>query len=186
MSVRWITLAQLVAETGLSTRALQYIRQQEPGVLVARERGGKTEYRQPDCATNLRRREREAGKRAATPPVQAVDFERARARKMTADAQLAEIEVAKAEGRLVPIEEVVRSGDEVADRLRAVLINLPANYGLRLEEAGVPAAQAESVLEAIAEELTRAIRQVADDLIEEADRGDSGDAAADAELASAG
>lgn len=106
--------------------------------------------------------------------VKPLDFEAARARKMAADAQLSEIEVEKAQGALLPAATVDQVVGELGDRLRAVIVNVPGNYGLRLEALGVPAKAAEEALTAIAEEMTRALRGVADELEEEADRGDGG------------
>ena len=57
MSDRWIGLNDLSDEVGMSVRNLQYIRAQEPGVLTTRQRGSLTQYKQPDCAINLRTRE---------------------------------------------------------------------------------------------------------------------------------
>lgn len=174
-ATRWVSLAQLVAETGLATRTLQYIAQREPGVLVTRERGGQVQYKQPDCAVHLRNRERDLAKAAATRREEPADYEKARARKMAAEAMLAEIELATARGQLVPLDVAEATAAELADRLRAVLINLPANYGLALERAGLDQIAAEAVLTGIADELTRALRGVADALDDEADRGDSGE-----------
>lgn len=106
--------------------------------------------------------------------VKPLDFDAARARKMAADAQLSEIEVEKAQRVLVPADTVEQVVGELGDRLRAVIVNVPGNYGLKLEAVGVPAREAEEILTAICEELTTALRSVADSLDEEADHGDSG------------
>lgn len=95
-----MSLAQLAKETGFVTRSLQYIRTSEPGVLFTRERSGKTEYKQPDCAQNLFKREREIAKREA----KSTSFEQARARKTLAEAQIAEHDLADREGRSIPTD----------------------------------------------------------------------------------
>jgi phage terminase Nu1 subunit (DNA packaging protein) len=156
----WVTLSALSEQTGFAVRSLQYIRSQEPGVLITRERSGKTEYKQPDCATNLFRRERELAKREVKP----ASFEDARARKMEAEAREAELRVSKLLGEVIPTDMHETVVGEIADRLRAVIINIPSNYTLHLERLGIAPAQAEAVLEDLAEELTVALRGVADDV----------------------
>lgn len=161
----WVTLKALHEQTGIAVRTLQYIRAQEPGVLITRERaGGKTEYKQPDCATNLRRREREL----ADKEKQKTTFFEARDRAMLAEAQLKEHALRKQLDEVIDnaLHEKVVAG--IGDRLRAILINLPATYGLRLEEAGVPADRAEALLSELSLELIDALRGTADELDEEA------------------
>jgi hypothetical protein len=57
---RWVSQRQLAQEVGYTTRQLRNIEAEEPGVLVARPkkggRGSVQEYRQPQCAINLRER----------------------------------------------------------------------------------------------------------------------------------
>lgn len=174
----WITLTELAEQTSFATRSLQYIRQQEPGVLVTRDRGGRTEYKQPDCAANLLKREREIAKREAKP----ASFEDAKARKMEAEAQLVEMELADRQRRTIQTdvhEEVV---GQVGDRLLAVLVNVPGNYSLRLEALGIDAKVAEAVLESISTDLTRALQGTADDL-EAAAAAISGDSSSDTDAA---
>jgi hypothetical protein len=62
----------------------------------------------------------------------------------------------------VPLEMVPEAVGAVCDAILAVLQNVPANYGLRLEELGVSAANAERVLESIATEITVTMQQTAD------------------------
>src|SRR5690606_18180724 len=88
----------------------------------------------------------------------AEDIADAKLAKTRGEARLIEIEIAEQEGRLVPVEDVEAVGAEIGDRLRAVLINMPSNYILHLERAGVAPEQGQAVLEEIAEELTRALR----------------------------
>lgn len=121
MSDRWIGLNELAEETGMSVRNLQYIRAQEPGVLVTRQRGSLTQYKQPDCAINLRTREGEKARRESAPTV---SLDEARTRKALAEAELAELEVAKARGEYVSVADAGaawgRALDLVVARLRTL------------------------------------------------------------------
>lgn len=97
-------------------------------------------------------------------------------RKASADARLAEIKVLKEEGRLLPNEVHERVVGEVAERLRAVLINAPSNYAMTLEAAGVDPQVAQDVLEGLTQDLTQALRDEAEAMEIDADDGDgSGD-----------
>lgn len=116
---RWVSLAQLHAETGLAIRTLQYIRTQEPGVLIWRQRGKLVEYEQPSCAANLFRRERE---KATKEPA---DLEQARARKVAAEAQIAELELAKLRGQLLTVGDYGAALERSFDLIRARLVALP-------------------------------------------------------------
>lgn len=97
------------------------------------------------------------------------DLDLARQRKTLAEAQEAELRVAKILGSVIDAdvhEEVV---GQVCDRLMPVLQNIPSNYGIRLEQLGVEAAAAESVLESIATDLTSALRSTADEMDRESE-----------------
>lgn len=96
------------------------------------------------------------------------DLDLARQRKTVAEAQEAEHRVAKLLATVIDAdvhEEVV---GHVCDRLMPILQNLSSNYTLRLEELGIEAGRAESLLEAIAVDLTSALRAVAPQLEAEA------------------
>lgn len=123
-------------------------------------------YVERECA-----REREKERARHSQGLSELDL--ARQRKLVAEAQEAELRVARMLGSVIPADVHEETVGLLADRLLAVLQNVPGNYGLRLEEVGVPAARAEAVLEAIALELTTALRGVADDF--EADAAAIGD-----------
>lgn len=159
--MRWVSLGQLSKETGFAVRTLQLIRDREPGVLVTRDVGAKTEYSQPASVANLFKREREIAKREASVMSARAELQR---RRDEAETRLAEMDVAEREAQLVGIDQVDLVVAEVVERLRAGIINMPGNYGLRLEELGIDAAKAEAVLVAIAEDLTRLLRAAADEL----------------------
>lgn len=97
------------------------------------------------------------------------DVADARRRQTIAESRVVEIELAEREARIVAIEHVEEVVAEIAERIQPVLLNLPSNYTLNLEQLGIPPEKAQPVLEAIAQDLTRALRGTADDL--EADDG---------------
>lgn len=136
--------------------------------------GGRAEYPWPAALRwYVTYREEAAAKRAA--PDNADD---AKVRKLIAEARLAEITVAEKESTLVPAATLDAVVGELAERLRAVLINIPSQYGLDLERAGVPPAAAQEVLEDIAESLTRALRATPDEILED-DPGEDDDSGGD-------
>jgi phage terminase Nu1 subunit (DNA packaging protein) len=96
------------------------------------------------------------------------DLDRARLRKTDAEAHKAELEAKQLSGDLIPMTDHEEIVGEVCDRLRATIVNIPGNFGTHLEEAGVSAADAEAVLERVAEELITALRGTADELDDEA------------------
>ena len=64
-------------------------------------------------------------KKRGRPPIQDADYNAARARKMEADAQLAELELLKAKGELVPSEAVLAAWNDVLANMKAKLLALP-------------------------------------------------------------
>ena len=155
MSERWISLNQLAEETGLAVRTLQYIRAQEPAVLVTRQRKA-MEYRQPDCAIALRKREAEKAVTEANPG----DLDTARTRKANAEAELAEIEVAKARGEVVSVADYEAALARVLDRLTARLRAMP----VRLAHLGT---DAELAAETEAERIVVELAAFDEDVIDE-------------------
>jgi phage terminase Nu1 subunit (DNA packaging protein) len=155
MSDRWISLNQLAEETGLAVRTLQYIRAQEPGVLATRQ-GKAMEYRQPDCAIALRKREADKAVTEANPG----DLDTARTRKANAEAELAEIEVAKARGEVVSVADYEGALGRVLDRLTARLRAMP----VRLAHLGP---EAEAAAEAEAERIVVELAAFDEDVVDE-------------------
>lgn len=158
MSDRWIGLNELADETGMSVRNLQYVRTQEPGVLVTRQRGSLTQYKQPDCAINLRKREADKARKDHAPTV---SLDEARTRKALVEAELAEMDLAKQRGELVTTADYETALARVLDRLTARLRAMPvrlANIGPEAEAA------AELEVEAVIVELS----QFDEDVIEDA------------------
>lgn len=118
-AARWVSLNQLHAETGLAVRTLQYIRTQEPGVLPTRIRGKVTEYKQPDCAINLRKREVDRAvaelKERSGPDDSQSRLDRAKARR-------AEIETELLEKSVVRVDHATQVVDKLLTALRAQLV----------------------------------------------------------------
>lgn len=110
----------------------------------------------------VRFKAQEAVKRAK--PATPTNVDEMQRRRAEADMKMAEMDVADREGRLVSVDHVDQVVGEVCERLRAILVNVPGNYGLRLEELGVDAAAAEAVLTAIVDDLTKPLRAAADDI----------------------
>lgn len=92
----------------------------------------------------------------------AISLDEARLRKETAEAQLKEIALAEAEGRLIPLEMHERRYGAACDRLRAVLMAIPSRYLGRIQQAREDA-DAHALGEAIRDETLRALLETADD-----------------------
>lgn len=132
---RWVTREQLSLEVGYSVRQIDRIYADEPSVLIRRTRNGVPEYRQPDAARALRKREADKARRAHAP---AVSLDEARTRKALAEAELAEIELAKARQEIVTLTDYEEALGRILDRLMARLRSLPvrlAHYGPDAEAA---------------------------------------------------
>lgn len=102
------------------------------------------------------------------------DLDALRARKLEADARLAEIEVAKAEQELVPFEMHERRLGAICDRLRGVLMTIPSKY-LSAIQVSRTDLEAQSVGETIRDDTLRALQGVSESIDDESD--------ADAEVA---
>lgn len=84
-------------------------------------------------------------------------------RRAIAEAVIAELAAAEKERTLLHVgvhEEVVGT---FCDRMRGALVNMPSNYAVDLERAGVPADQAQAILERISEDLTGTLRAAVED-----------------------
>lgn len=60
------------------------------------------------------------------PRIEDADYNAARARKMEADAQMAELELLQAKGKLVPAEDVAGAWTDVLSAMKARLLALPS------------------------------------------------------------
>lgn len=161
-AIRWVSLAQLHAETGFETRSLQYIRKREPGVLITRERKNKIEYKQPDCAIALRLREA----KKLSPEDKNSKIVNLKQRRSEAETRMAEIELAEAEGLLIPLTDYESRLAAICERIRAVLNVIPSKYLGKIQVARTQI-EAQAVGEAIKTETLIALQGVAEDLDDE-------------------
>lgn len=90
------------------------------------------------------------------------NFYDARARKMDLDAKLSEIELAKAEGQLVPIDMYEKEMVAVFARVKAVLITIPSKYLGRIQVTRTEL-EAQAVGELIRDDLLTMLQGVGDD-----------------------
>ncbi len=70
-----------------------------------------------------------AAEAAKTEPI---DFEKARARKMTADAELTEMELARARGETVTVDVFRETVSAIATKVRSQLMAAPGRYSSRM------------------------------------------------------
>jgi hypothetical protein len=128
---RWGNLNDLVAVSGLARRTLQYMAKQEPGVLITRERAGKTQYDLGGCNVNLRKRDVEKALAAAAKKDDGGDGDSgesrssAERRKAIAEAGIAEIKLAEAQKAVIPLGDHLREIEDILLHLRAGLIANP-------------------------------------------------------------
>lgn len=117
--MKWIPQKELQEITGLSRPVLAEWANR-PGC-PKKVVNGRTLYAWPDW-NEWRFQE---GRRSKAPE----DVEEAKARKLAAEAELAEIERDRERGLLVPVVDVEREVGVVFDRLRAKLVALPGKWG---------------------------------------------------------
>lgn len=101
-----------------------------------------------------------------------VSLDEARLRKETAEAQLKEIALAEAEGKLIPLETHGRLFAAACDRLRSALMAVPSKYMGRIQQTRTDA-EAHAVGEAIRDETLRALSGQSDESEAEALGGES-------------
>lgn len=153
-----IAQKELAERLALSTRQIRNL--EDKRVLEPISEEGKKRYPWPESSrAYVDFKIREGLRRAETTAVD--EWER---RHETAAARMAEIKVEAAEGRLILLETHALVDAELADRLAAVILNIPSNFCLDLERAGLSPAEAQAVLEKLAADLMRGLRGVADDI----------------------
>lgn len=160
MTERWVPLNQLADETGLAVRTLQYMRAQEPGVLVTRTRGKALQYKQPDCAINIRTRE--AKKQANELADIDIDEAKERARKMRADADRSEMAAAKLRGDLAPVVEMDAAVERLASAVAKEVNGLRSRFTMRVIGLTTPI-EAAAVLDDMARQIMSALADAASD-----------------------
>lgn len=164
MTQRVLTKAQVIDRFGESPKQIElYVKAGMPCEGTGRDR----RYPWPEIRNwrdeRLRKIEREATERRLKPAT-ADDAAEAKRRQQIDEARMTAIDLAEREAKLVTIEHLDAVVGDIGDRMRAVLINLPSNYLLPLERVGVSPEKGQAVLESIAEDLTKALRGVADEV----------------------
>lgn len=144
---------------GLSTAGIGMLLRQ-PGVPSA-IRGGRRVVPWPEFAHWYHAKVRSEGRGWGSKPDDLKEIDK---RQRVAELALVEIEAATATGRVITVEHHVAVVTEMAERLRATLINLPSDYQLDLERAGVAPDVAQAVLGRIADEVTGSLREAAEHL----------------------
>jgi len=90
------------------------------------------------------------------PRIEDADYNAARARKMEADAQMAELELLQAKGKLVPAEDVAGAWTDVLSAMKARLLALPS--------VCAPVCATETELATIQSILENQVREALDEL----------------------
>jgi len=98
----------------------------------------------------------DTAKKRGRPPIQDADYNAARARKMEADAQMAELELLQAKRKLVPAEDVAGAWTDVLAAMKAKLLAMPSVVA--------PVCATETDLPTIQSILENQIREALDEL----------------------
>lgn len=123
----WRTITQCAGDIDLSTRQLQKYAKL-PG--CPRKSNGKGGWLYEWPAFNRFVRERSA--EVAAEAVRPQDYDEARTRKVAAEAELAELQLAEQRGDLIRIEDAAKIADDAFDRIRARLVAVPTKEAHRL------------------------------------------------------
>jgi hypothetical protein len=156
-TARALSLRQLADDVGLSARTLAHLRRSAPDALPS-VAGAAGTFELAPCVRALRRLTVERSEAEAVPG----DFESARTRKITAEAELAEIEVGKARGEVVSVADYGTALGRILDREMARLRALP----VRLSHLG---AEVETAAEREVERMIVEMSQFDDDVIDAPD-----------------
>jgi terminase small subunit / prophage DNA-packing protein len=114
---RSVSQQGLAGILGLSTRQ---IRNLEAEGMPHEADGNRKTYPIPEAVQWYVAREQER----ATP----TDFDEAKARKMAAEAETAELELARMRARLVAVDDVVKEQSRIYDHMRAKILSAGAKY----------------------------------------------------------
>lgn len=125
-------------------------------------------YPLTECIAWVRQRDREQVE-AQTERGAPTDYDEAKARKMAAEAELAELELARARGTIVTVDDVERMLSAPLYRLRAKLLNLPSKWSPSLVGCRT-IAEAQTRLEAAVEEAMLSLSEEGEE-----DFGEAGD-----------
>lgn len=158
MPAREVNQTEFAALLGLTTRQVRNLESQG---LPHRAEGNRKYYPIPDGIQWYANKQRED----ALSELGQADYKEARARREAARARMAEINLAKEEGRLLP-RDVVKEifGDKMLDRVRAALLNFPGRWGAQVVGLDSPR-EGEAILkQAVSEILEELSGPAADDL----------------------
>lgn len=157
--MRWVNLTVLSDETGVPTRTLQHIRRHEPGVLVERVKNGKTEYAQPQTAINLRQRavDKAAAKFLTKEGTEGID--EAERRKKVAEADLAELKLARERRQVLSVEDAVREREREYMAFNGALDGIPSREAVHWPEVtpGVAIQRLRALVGRVKEDLQRVV-----------------------------
>jgi phage terminase Nu1 subunit (DNA packaging protein) len=166
----FLSLTQMADVLNITTRQVRNL--VKKGLPVDDEEAGARRYPKRACQ-KWYIEFKEAAALARIERVADGDKEEADLRRAVADAKLAEIKVAKEEGKLIPVEQHEAVVAEIADRMTAVCLQVRGEYELDLERVGVPAAEGERILDRISEGLLRALRDAGTEMESEEDEDGS-------------
>lgn len=182
--MRWVNLATLSDETGVPTRTLQHIRRHESGVLVERLKNGKTEYAQPQTAINLRQRavDKAAAKFATSDGIEKI--EEAERRKKVAEADLAELKLARERREVLAVGDAVREREREYMAFNGALDAIPSREAVQWPEVtpGVAIQRLRALVGRVKEDLQRIVDGATFD-DEDGEGGGDGDDAPPSEAA---
>lgn len=125
MAIQEVNQKEFAALVGLSARQ---VRNLEDEGLPHEAEGNRKSYPLPEAVQWYIQRKREEVVRE----FEKADYKQAKARREMARARMAEIDLAKEEGRLISKEVVDQTYGEAMDQVRAALMNMPGRWGAQL------------------------------------------------------
>lgn len=166
-----LSQTQAAARLAITTRQLRRI----PDEFTGRLRNGK--YPWPDVHKGyVRWKQQDELRRRGHSETRASEYEAARARKVAAQARLAELEVAQRESELIPITVFREVIAEVSDRVMGWLKNIPGTWPPQLTSIDDPREIAH-ILRGLVDEAAEEVRGVLDELVAPEDQDIRDDAA---------
>lgn len=165
-----VTQNELAVALSLTARQVRNLT--DSGVFVRKHEGKALKYDLTACIQAYMAYKREQEKPKGEDQLQAL-----RQRKLLAEVRAAEIEVAEAEGRLIPLDVHEQRVGAICDRLRALLMTIPSKYLSRIQVTRTEL-EAQAVGEQIRDETLRALQGTADEIEDE--EGTEADAEDDA------
>jgi phage terminase Nu1 subunit (DNA packaging protein) len=165
--IETVSLGEIAALFDVDTDTIGLWRQQG---MPQRKISGHPRFEIAGCVQWRREKDKRENREGASP-----DESKERARKLAADADLAELKVRERRGELVPAEEAERQVERVVSMIRSRLLAVRGRWAPRV--IGLETmAQATSTLDALASDVLTALSDGADEI--EADEATSEGAAA--------